>query len=106
MTGLYIIVVTVALVLQILFSVLYWRWIPHWTKNPYGRLAQLGAFALITNLGLVLFVNTAGHDWSRNSVRTVFTFGFLLLVAFGALQLALLKKAVDTAREEEKEEVK
>lgn len=97
----YIVVVAVALALQIAFSLLYWKWFPSWVNNPYGRLAQLGAFALITNLTLVLLVNTFGHDWGRSEVRTIFTFGFLFLVAFGVLQLILLKRAVDSAKQEE-----
>lgn len=92
-------VLSLALAQQVTFSVLYWRWIPAWVRNPYGRLAQLGCWSLALILILALIVSATGHS-GDSTAKTIYFFGFLPLLAFGFLQLDLLKKAVDSAREE------
>lgn len=101
MTVAFLIVVILTLVPQLLFSVLYWKWIPQWTKNPYGRLAQFGSWSISLTLILCLILATAGRHLGREVLREVFVFGFLPLLVFGYLQLSLLKRAVDSAKEKE-----
>lgn len=103
MTVAFLVVVILALVPQLLFSMLYWKWIPHWTKNPYGRLAQFGSWSISFTLILCLILATIGKGLSRDSLRDIFVFGFIPLLAFGYLQLYLLKKAVDSASKEREE---
>lgn len=101
MVAVYVTVVALALAQQVTFSFLYWRWIPQWTKNPYGRMAQLGCWALIVPLllSLINFAISGGGSGS-NTIRLVFIIGFLPLLAFGFLQLDLLKKAVESGEAE------
>ena len=103
MTVAFIVVVVLALVPQLLFTALYWKWIPAWTKNPYGRLAQFGSWSISFTLTLCLILATAGRGLPRESLREIFTFGFLPLLFFGYLQLALLKKAVDSSKNNDQE---
>ncbi len=102
MAAVYVTVVALALAQQVTFSILYWRWIPHWTKNPYGRMAQLGCWALIIPLflSLVTFAISDGGGEGGNTLKVIFTIGFLPLLVFGFMQLDLLKRAVDSGSTE------
>lgn len=95
-TTAYIFVVTLAWLPQVLFTVLYWVWVPAWTKNPYGRLAMLQAWYLVTILSTVLYISAFGLD--RIIARAIFTFSFLPLAFLGFLQLFLLRKAVNSSK--------
>lgn len=95
----YIVVVSLALLPQIVFSALYWRWIPSWTKNPYGRLAQLGAWCHIIFLTVFESFLIFGRHLNQTLASYVFIASFLPLIFFGILQLSLLKEAVDSAKE-------
>jgi hypothetical protein len=99
----YIVVVALALLPQITFSFLYWRWIPSWIRNPYGRLAQFGAWCHIVFLSIFEFFLVFGRHINPKFASYVFILSFLPLIFFGILQLDLLKKAVNSAREEQKE---
>jgi low temperature requirement protein LtrA len=92
----YIIAVTLAWLPQVLFTILYWVWIPSWTSNPYGRLSMLRAWYLMAILSLILYIAVFGLD--RDIARAIFTFSFLPLAFLGFLQLYLLKKAVNSSR--------
>ena len=96
----YIVVVALALLPQVSFSFLYWRWIPSWIKNPYGRLAQLGAWCHIIFLSVFETFLIFGRHLNPTFASYVFIFSFLPLIFFGVLQLDLLRKAVNSAREE------
>lgn len=98
MTTAFIIVVVLALVPQILFSMLYWKWIPVWIRNPYGRLAQLGSWCHIVLLSLYLGLVLFGKHFNPHVAGVVLILAFVPLVVFGVLQLVLLKKAVEAAR--------
>ena len=102
----FIVVISLALMPQILFSALYWKWIPLWIRNPYGRLAQLGSWCHIVLLSLYLVFLLFGHLFDRYVASIMLIAAFVPLVLFGFLQLFLLKKAVDSAaaKETEKEE--
>lgn len=100
MTGAFITVVVLALVPQVLFSFFYWKWIPQWTKNPYGRLAQLGSWCHIILLSLYLIFVLFGRHFNPTFAEVLLISAFIPLDIFGYLQLSLLKKAVDSAREE------
>jgi len=101
------VIVALALLPQILFSILYWRWIPNWTKNPYGRLAQLGSWCHILLLSLYLVFVIFGKSLNPTFAGVLLVSAFVPLVVFGFLQLALLKLAVDSSmNEKSKEELK
>lgn len=93
----YVAVVIMALLPQVLFSILYWTWIPTWIKNPYGRLAQLDAWCRIILLSVFLFINFFGKGLDPNVVTFIFILAFLPLVYFGGLQLILLRRAAKSA---------
>lgn len=95
------IVVAMALVPQVLFSVLYWRWIPQWVKNPYGRLSQLGSWCHINLLILYLLFLLVGRSMNRWMAGSMLILAFSQLVVFGFLQLALLKRAVVASKKED-----
>lgn len=103
-TTAYLIVVALAWLPQVLFTVFYWVWVPSWTKNSYGRLAMLQAWYLVVILSLVLC--TVMFKLDRNVARMIFTFSFLPLSFLGFLQLFLLKKAVDSSKAKQEETVK
>lgn len=103
MTVAFIVVVILALVPQLLFTVLYWKWIPTWTKNPYGRLAQFGSWSISLTLILCLILATIGKRLSQQFLGEIFVIGFLPLLTFGYMQLYLLKKAVESASKEREE---
>jgi len=98
-------VLIVALALQILFTILYWKWIPSWVKNSYGRLAQLGSWVHIVLLSIYLCFLWFGKYFNRFLAEVMLISAFLPLVFFGILQLLLLKQAVDSSRVEHPEEV-
>jgi hypothetical protein len=98
-TAAFIVVVVLALMPQIAFSVLYWRWIPGWTKNSYGRLAQLGSWCHIILLTLYLVLVLFGKSFNPIVAGVILISAFVPLVLFGVLQLILLKRAVDSAKE-------
>lgn len=106
MTLAYIVIVTLALLPQVAFSFLYWKWVPSWIRNPYGRLAQLDSFSQILVLFIFLiflFVGTLiGHETKR-FVMAVLLVPFIFL---GWLRLVLLKRAVDSSKDEEDKETK
>ena len=100
MTTAFVIVATLALIPQVIFTVLYWKWIPAWVKNPYGRLAQFDSWCRILFYSIMLFLiafgSKIGHAWAS----VVFISGFVPVIFFGIFQLALLKRAVDSAKED------
>lgn len=98
------IVVVLALVPQVLFSMLYWKWIPLWTKNPYGRLAQLGSWCHIILLSLYLCLVLFGKHLNHIVSGVILVSAFVPLVIFGFLQLILLKRAVDSSKTKRMEE--
>lgn len=97
------IVLIMALVPQILFSALYWKWIPDWVKNPYGRLAQLGSWCHIVLLSLYLVFTEFGRHFNPTVAGYMLILAFVPLVVFGFLQLYLLRMAVESSRVEHKE---
>lgn len=99
----YIVVVALALLPQVVFSVVYWWKIPSWIKNPYGRLAQFGAWCHIIFLGVVLVFLTVGRQTDPHLANFIFLFSFFPLIAYGVFQLFLLKKAIEESRKEERE---
>lgn len=98
-------VLIVALVLQILFTMLYWKWIPSWVKNSYGRLAQLGSWVHIVLLSIYLCFLWFGKYFNVFVAEVMLISAFLPLVFFGLLQLVLLKEAVYSSRANNPEEV-
>ncbi len=88
-----ILVVALALVPQVAFSGLYWIKIPQWTKNPYGRLAQLGSWCHILLLSLYLLFLAVGRYMNRYVAEGLLIVAFGQLFFFGILQLHLLMKA-------------
>lgn|SRR5689334_2392874 len=102
----FVVVLIVALVLQLAFTMLYWKWIPGWVKNSYGRLAQLGSWVHIILLSVYLCFTLFGRHFNVHVAELLLISAFLPLVFFGFLQLALLKRAVDSSKaEQNKEEV-
>jgi uncharacterized PurR-regulated membrane protein YhhQ (DUF165 family) len=99
-----IVVIALALAPQLLFTVLYWKWIPTWIKNPYGRLAQLGSWCHIILLSLYLCFITFGRHFGRTIAEAMLVSAFVPLVIFGFLQLLLLKKAFDSSSIEHQRE--
>jgi hypothetical protein len=99
-TAAYIVVVALALLPQILFSVLYWKWIPTWTKNPYGRLAQLGAWCHIIFLSVLEVFLVFGRHMNPNIAKYIFLASFSPLIFYGIFQLSLLKRAVDSVEKD------
>lgn len=97
----YIVVILLALLPQLLFSVLYWKWIPSWTKNPYGRLAQLDSVALILLLLFFLFVVILGDSMSQGEKRAIAVVLMFPFIVGGFFKLTLLKRAVDSSKEGE-----
>ncbi len=100
----FIVVIALALVPQIIFTVSYWRWIPSWIRNPYGRLAQLGSWCHIILLTLYLCFLVLGRQINPYVAEAMLLTAFLPLVFFGYLQLILLRKAVDSAKLKQGEE--
>jgi len=96
----FLIVVILALLPQIAFSICYWRMIPSWVNNPYGRLAQLGAWCHITFLTFYLVVQLFHKYFNVIWVDVIFISAFVPLILFGCFQLYLLKVAVRSAAEE------
>lgn len=99
------VVVIMALVPQLLFSALYWKWIPLWIRNPYGRLAQLGSWCHIILLSLYLFLVLFGKYLTPFATQTMLILAFVPLVIYGFLQLILLRRAVVSSLEKNKEAV-
>lgn len=97
MTTAFIVVVALALVPQIIFSMLYWKWIPAWIRNPYGRLAQLGSWCHIILLTLYLALAVFGQYFNQTMAGVILILAFVPLVVYGLLQLILLRKAVESA---------
>lgn len=102
----YIVVIVLALLLQLLFTALYWKWIPSWIKNPFGRLAQSDSWSQILILSTLAVFFFVGDGMSVDHKRTILAIFLLPLVVSSAFRLLLLKKAVDSARADEKEKVK
>lgn len=102
------VVVIMALVPQVLFTISYQRWIPSWVKNPYGRMAQLGSWCHIILLSLYLVLVLFGKHFNHVVSGVVLVAAFVPLVVYGFLQLILLKKAVESAKalKEHKERLK
>ena len=94
----YIVVILLALVPQIVFTFLYWRWIPAWTKNSYGRLAQLDSWSQILFLSAILSFITIGTDWGVEARRTTLAICLIPFAILGVFRLILLKRAVDSAK--------
>ena len=98
----YIVVIALALAPQILFTVLYWKWIPSWVKNPYGRLAQLDCWSQIALLSLLLVFLIVGQGMSIEAKRGFMALCLIPFIVLGVFRLILLKRAVDSSREEER----
>lgn len=98
------VVVVMALMPQLLFTALYWKWIPTWIKNPYGRLAQLGSWCHIILLSLYLCFILFGKYFNQVVAEIMLVSAFVPLVIFGFLQLLLLKKAFESSKIEHREE--
>ena len=98
MTTAFTTVVILALLPQIAFFVLYWRWIPAWRFNKYGRLAQAGAMCHIILLTLYLCLVWWGKYWNHTVTEVVLVAAFVPLIFFGIFQLSLLRLAVDSSR--------
>jgi hypothetical protein len=96
-TAAFVTVVSLALLPQLLFFVLYWKWIPSWIHNKYGRLAQAGAMCHIILLSLYLFLVAFGKHFNPRLEGIVLVLAFVPLIFFGLFQLSLLKLAVDSA---------
>lgn len=97
------IVLVAALLLQVAFTMLYWKWIPGWVKNRYGRLAQLGSWVHIILLSVYLCFTWFGKLLNVLFAEVMLISAFLPLVFFGVLQLVLLKAAVNDSKAEHKE---
>ena len=98
MSAAFTIVVTLALLPQIAFFVLYWLWIPSWIYNKYGRLAQAGAMCHIILLSLYLILVIFGKHLNQTFAGLMLVSAFIPLILFGIFQLSLLKLAVDSAK--------
>lgn len=99
MTTAYVVVVALALLPQMIFSFLYWRWIPYWVNNPYGRLSQLGAWCHIIFLFMLLSFLVFGEYFNRLVSEYIFLASFFPLIFYGILQLILLRRAVNESKE-------
>lgn len=104
MTVAYIVIVILALLPQLAFTVLYWKWIPSWVKNPYGRLAQLDSWSQIVLLVLFMVILISGSYFSPGEKRFIATFSITPWIFLGLLRLTLLKRAVDSASKTEDKE--
>ena len=102
----YIVIISLALVCQLAFTFLYWKWIPSWVKNPYGRLAQLDSWSQIVLFSFFLTLLTIGTGLSVDSKRTIAAICLMPFIFVGFFKLRLLKKAVDSAKQENNEEEK
>ena len=100
----YIVIITLALVCQLAFTFLYWKWIPSWVRNPYGRLAQLDSWSQILLFSFFLILLTVGPEISTNSKRAIAAICLMPFIFVGFFKLILLKKAVDSAKQEDNEE--
>lgn len=98
MTAAFVTVVSLALLPQLLFFFLYWRWIPSWIHNKYGRLAQAGAMCHIILLSLYIVIVVFGKHFNKDFEGIVLILAFVPLILFGLFQLSLLKLAVDSAK--------
>lgn len=101
MLAAFIIVMFLALVPQVTFFVLYWRWFPRWKYNSYGQLTMLGSAFHIVVLSLYLWLSLFGDYTNRYVASGIFFFAFGLLILFGVFQLVLLRRAVKAAVAEE-----
>jgi hypothetical protein len=97
-------IVILALVPQLLFSVLYWKWIPAWIRNPYGRLAQLDSWSLILLLIFFLVILALGDHIGQTEKRVISAVLLLPFIFAGFLKLTLLKRAVDSSKDEPPQE--
>lgn len=103
-TVFYIVVLVMALLPQIAFSALYWRWIPAWTKNAYGRLAQLESWSQ-TYLLLVLLFNLSFSSYlSLDTKRAILATSIVPFIILSGLRIYLLKRAFDSSKEEGEDE--
>jgi hypothetical protein len=102
----YIVIVSLALLPLVAFSVLYWKWVPSWVRNPYGRLTQLDSWSQIIVLFLSLVFLLSGTHVDVNVKRVVLTVCLIPFIFIGILRLSLLKKAVDSSKEEDKDKDK
>lgn len=105
MTVAYIVIVLLALLPQAAFTVLYWKWIPSWVRNPYGRLSQLDSWSQIIILFVFLVFLVSGDSVDRDTKRVVMAFCLTPFIFLGVFRLSLLKKAVDSSKIEDREKV-
>ena len=94
----YVVVIALVIAPQLLFSVLYWKWIPAWTKNSYGRLAQFDSWAQVLLLVNLLLFSTGWSDLPLGDKRVILSICLVPSVFIGILKLILLKRAVDSSR--------
>lgn len=94
----YVVVIALAMAPQLLFTVLYWKWIPSWTKNSYGRLAQFDSWAQLALLAVLMFFVTNGDRIPLTDKRAILAVCLTPSVFLGILRLVLLKRAVDSSR--------
>lgn len=93
-------VVLLALLLQLVFSVAYWVWIPAWVKDSYGRMAQLGAWCHIIFLSVFESFIFFGRHMNVTVAGFLLVASFVPLIVYGFLQIVLLRRAVLSARME------
>ncbi len=99
-TMIYVIILVLGLGQQLAFSILYWRWIPEWRKNAYGRLAQFESWSSVALLSALLFILLFGTslNFQTEDKREILAVVLIPFVFLGALKLSLLKRAVDSAK--------
>lgn len=98
------VVMTLALVPQIIFTIRYWKKSPQWTKNLWGRLAQLGCWCHILLLTIYLVFTWFGRYFNVLFAEILLVSAFVPLIFYGVFQLMLLEKALELA-EAAKEEL-
>lgn len=94
MTTALVVVVALVWILQVVFSIRYWKKIPDWVRHPYGRMAQLGSWCHITMMSLYLTFIFFGRYFNPYVAGVVFISAFVPLVVYGVLQLILLERSI------------
>ena len=103
-TAVVTVVVCLALLPQIVFTIAYWKWIPAWVNDSYGRLAQLGAWCHIIFLSVFESFILFGRHMNPQVAVWVLVISFFPLIFQGILQMILLRRAVLSAQTEAREE--
>lgn len=98
------VVMVLALVPQVVFTIRYWKKLPAWIRHPYGRLAQLGCWCHILLLTLYLAFIWLGMYFNPLVAKILLVSAFVPLIFYGLLQLNLLERAVKSAMAEQQKE--